>query len=86
MKVAYTEMKDACLAELRSKEYDLIVFAVIFISMLLVVIFWLFLFSLTKLGQKIIWEKKYFMKKNGNVCGNVPKICKRFKSGDPLGR
>lgn len=74
------------MTELRSKEYDLIVFAVIFISMLLVVIFWLFLFSLTKLGQKIIWEKKYFMKKNGNVSANVPKICKRFKSGDPLGR
>lgn len=26
------------------------------------------------------------MKKNGNVSANVPKICKRFKSGGSIGK
>ena len=39
-----------------------------------------FLFSLAKLSCKKIMAKKKTEANFGNVCGNVPKICKRFKS------
>lgn len=37
-------------------------------------------FSIAKLNRKKIMTKKKNKADFGNVCGNVPKICKRFKS------
>lgn len=63
------------LTELRSKEYDLIVFAVIFISMLLVVIFLAFSLLAYKVraknnvGKEMFYEKKWerFRKRSQNL-------------------
>ena len=86
MKVAYTEMKDACLDRVAVEgiRFDCVCCHFYFYA----VSCYFLAFSLLayKVRVKNNVGKEMFYEKNGNVSANVPKICKRFKSGDPLGR